>query len=64
MSTDETVSEPETPPPTSNIFLQQSRSIAAKRGDLSVVLTAKLPNIFENFSNCAELLNREIIEWE
>jgi len=51
-------------PLASNIFLHQWRSIAAKRGELSVVLTVKLPNIFENLSNCAELLNREKIEWE
>lgn len=50
--------------PVSNGFRHQSRSIGSKRGKLSVVVTVKSPNAYENFSSYAELHDCGTIEWE
>jgi len=51
-------------PLVTNSLRHQSRSIGPKRDVLSVVVTVKLPNAFDNFSSCAELRYCEAIEWE
>ncbi len=45
-------------------FLHQSRSIAAKRDVLSVILTVKLSETSKHFNDREELRYSGTIEWE